>query len=225
MKRILILGLMLLISFTGGVYIYFKCEPVEPEQTIVTIQPLGTVDQLTLSECKRAITNYYGFTVHINDPISFPKSAYVNVKSPRYRADTLIRFLRRTKPDSVDYVCGITEADISTTKYDHWPTKSIKKPEYKYTDWGVCGLGFRPGEANIVSTFRLKGQVSKSKLNERLRKVVCHELGHNLSLSHCDSSQCFMRDAAETVKTIDQVNEHLCSSCQKKVNWYLQLTN
>ena len=58
----------------------------------------------------------------------------------------------------------------------------MKKPKSKYEDWGIFGLGYRPGNAAMVSTFRLR----KPGLTiERLQKVVTHEIGHNLGLKHC----------------------------------------
>ena len=42
----------------------------------------------------------------------------MNIKSPRYRADSILRILKREKPDSIDYLIGILNKDISTTKRD-----------------------------------------------------------------------------------------------------------
>jgi archaemetzincin len=117
--------------------------------------------------------------------------------------------------DSIDFVMGITAADISTTKRDRFG--SIKEPKEKYTDWGVFGLGYRPGSCTMVSIFRLKNPDKKLFLS-RLKKVCVHELGHNLGLHHCTSSDnCVMKDAAETIKTIDKVELSLCESCKNKV--------
>ena len=45
-----------------------------------------------------------------------------------------------------------------------------------------------------------------------------HELGHNLGLKHCDKdAKCLMRNAAETVKTVDQVDLKLCTYCLSKI--------
>ena len=40
-----------------------------------------------------------------------------------------------------------------------------------------------------------------------------------MGLKHCDSDKnCVMRDAAETIKTIDHVKLSLCSACLDKIN-------
>lgn len=150
-------------------------------------------------------------------PIPIPDRAFTQIKSPRYRADSLIRILRHHKPDSLNYIIGLTKKDISVTKKDK--NGNIKQPESKYADWGILGLGFRPGVSCIVSTFRLYHS-DERKFIDRLKKVSLHELGHNLGLDHCPSEDCLMRDAAESVKTVDFVKLSLCDKCKKAAKIY-----
>ncbi len=108
----------------------------------------------------------------------------------------------------------MTNKDISFTKKDK--KGNIKQPEYKYKDWGIFGLAFVPGSSCIISTHRLKK--NKSKFVERFNKVCIHELGHNLGLKHCKfHGKCVMRDAAETIKTVDHVDLILCDNCKQKI--------
>jgi archaemetzincin len=163
---------------------------------------------------KAVIIEIYGFDVRIADPIETPSAAYVNIKSPRYRADSLIRYLRKIKADSIDFIMGLTSKDISVTQKDK--DGKIKAPEYKYRDWGIFGLAFMPGESSIVSTYRLRS--NKQKFIERFKKVCVHELGHNLGLAHCTKhDKCVMRDAAETIKTVDHVDLYLCDKCKQRI--------
>lgn len=153
--------------------------------------------------------------MEVLNSISIPESAFINVKSPRYRADSLIRILKRTKPSEYDHVLGLISKDISTTKRDE--NGNVLKPAYKYEDWGIFGLGFRPGPSCIVSTFRLDTP-NKELLVERIKKVCNHELGHNMGLPHCTSSdKCVMKDGAESIKTVDHVNLVLCDDCKSKI--------
>lgn len=122
--------------------------------------------------------------------------------------------MRRIKPDTVSHILGLTKVDISVTKYGD--DGEIKAPEHKYKDWGIFGLGFRPGASCVVSNYRLKHS-NKQKYIDRLKKVTLHELGHNLGLPHCPDKHCFMRDAAETIKTIDAVELNLCNLCFNKI--------
>lgn len=202
--------IFILISIT-----LLACSTTENQKTTVAIQALNSFPKNLQDTVIHAIKKFYGFDVVTFKDIDIPKEFYITVKSQRYRADSIIHYLRANKPDSVDFVIGLTTTDISTTKKDK--NGNIKKPLSKYKDWGIFGLGFRPGASCVVSTFRLNH--SKSNISEsRLKKVVMHELGHNLGLPHCPNKNCFMQDAAETIKTIDSVELNLCEKCFKLVN-------
>lgn len=114
--------------------------------------------------------------VAINRTIALPASAYYS-KRGRYRADSLIRFLKSKTPEG-HITIGMTTKDISTTKGQK-------------EDYGIMGLGYQPGKACVVSTFRLK----KRNLTDQFVKLSLHELGHTAGLPHCPISTCFMRDA------------------------------
>jgi archaemetzincin len=185
------------------------------KKTLIGIQPFNDFPKAISDSISSAIKNVYQFeTVQLQQQ-QLPKVAFINIKSPRYRADSLLKFLKRNKPDSISYILGLTTKDISTTKRDK--DGSIKEPLSKYTDWGVFGLGYRPGPSSIVSTFRYKTN-KRSLFIERLQKICVHELGHNLGLTHCTSGlKCVMQDAAETIKTVDNVEMKLCISCKKQL--------
>ena len=185
------------------------------EETFVAIQPFGEFNSKEAKMMQQEISEFYHVNVTVLKPIDLPKNAYINVKSSRYRADTLIRFLRKNIDRNYDFVIGLTDKDISTTKYSNRSTKTIKEPTYKYADWGIFGLGFMPGKSCIVSTFRLK----EKNFRSRFIKICCHELGHNFGLPHCSDKSCIMQDAAETIKTIDNVKLNLCNSCKKKIGF------
>ena len=90
---------------------------------------------------------------------------------------------------------GITSYDISSTKNG--------KP-----DFGIMGLGFRPGKACVASDFRLKDK-------SNFFKVVIHELGHTAGLHHCPEKTCFMRDAEGHNPTDEETG--FCPSCKKSL--------
>lgn len=185
---------------------------------VIAIQPYEGIPMEHVQEVRSALENYYHYEVKVLPSIPLPDKAFIKVKSPRYRADILLRLLNENLPKGVHHVIGLTAKDISTTKYENWQTREVKKPEWKYEDWGIFGLGQTPGTACIVSTYRLKGNVSQSLFLERLRKVVCHEVGHNLGLLHCEhSTECFMRDGAESINTVDHETEKMCHHCEQKI--------
>ena len=193
------------------------------EETRIAIQPFEGFEKPYSDTVKSALESLYGVEVIILEEIEIPQFAFVNIKSPRYRADTLIRFLRANESyDKFDHIIGLIKEDISTTKYKDYATKEIKQPENKYKDWGIFGLGFCPGKSCIVSSYRLHKSTSNENFIERLKKISCHEMGHNFGLPHCPDKNCIMQDAAETIKTIDNVKLHLCEECRKKIGLGLE---
>lgn len=180
----------------------------------VGIQPFDTFSQALTDTIAHTIASFYHVKTIILTQKEIPATAFVNIKTPRYKADKIIKMQAQNKPDSLDYVFSLTDSDISTDKKDDFGF--TKKPESKYADWGIMGLAYRPGNSCIVSTFRLKNTNTRNFI-ERLKKVSVHEFGHNLGLSHCKSQACVMRDAAETITTVDGVKLALCSKCKEKI--------
>ncbi len=188
MAPILLLGISLLLVC---------CDQEEKtwvnKKVIVDIQPFEGIPAATVQLVATQIKQFYPL-VEVKESIALPASSFY-VPRNRYRADSLIHFLRRkTQPSHV--TIGLTNKDISTTNDG---TK----------DWGVMGLGFRPGNACVVSTFRL----NKNRIDSQFYKVSIHELGHTSGLDHCPEKTCFMRDADGGNKT-DELDT-FCSNCSK----------
>lgn len=193
-----------------------SCSNSNPGDINVGIQPMGNIPSDIIDSVSNTLKSVYGFNVTILQRADIPAETYTSVKTPRYRADLIIAHLKHTQPSGIDYTIGLMNKDISTTKKDK--NGNIKSPSSKYSDWGIFGLGYRPGPSSVVSTFRLQTK-DQEQFYQRLRKVCMHEIGHNLGLKHCTSSQsCVMRDAAETIKTIDQVDLILCQNCKSMIN-------
>ena len=98
----------------------------------IAIQPYGSVSQAVIDSVSSGLARIYGSTIVVLDEIDLPESAFVNIKSPRYRADSLLAHLKRIKPNDVDYIVGLASSDISTTKRDR--KGNIKSPKSKYQD-------------------------------------------------------------------------------------------
>lgn len=179
-----------------------KQDPTNKNRPIVLLQPLQFSDTASLQQLKDSIEQFYNVTVYIAASKAFPEHLYYKPRN-RYRADRIIHWLRMNIADSIRTVVGITSKDVSTTKGDAY-------------DYGVMGLGYHPGHACVVSTFRAaKTAKNKSHLQQRLLKLVIHEMGHNFGLPHCSNEECFMVDAEGQMK-LDQ-EKYLCSSCKKKL--------
>lgn len=185
------------------------------EKVVVGLLPYKGIDSKYVTGVKTEIEQYYKVEVRILDGIALPQAAFINVKSPRYRADSLIAFQKRLEAKGVDFIIGLTDKDISATK--RGGNGKIKKPEWRYADFGIMGLAFCPGNSAVVSSFRLKS-ADKARQFGRFKKVALHELGHNFGLPHCPDKKCVMTDAVESIKTVDNARPALCNACKKKLD-------
>ncbi|PWV49611.1 matrixin family metalloprotease [Chitinophaga sp. S165] len=180
-----ILAILLLLTFAGCDN---SADNRKGSDTHIIILPLGNVDENYLKEAYDNIQQISG-QAELHAAVDMPDMAFYAPRN-RYRADSLIRWMsHQAKPNEI-YV-GVTMQDISTTKGE-------------YADFGVMGLGYCPGRACVVSSYRLKNK-------KNFYKVVIHELGHNMGLQHCADSTCFMRDAKGGDPTGEE--KAFCKSC------------
>lgn len=180
----------------------------------IALTPYDGFDHQMTMTIQSALSSTFNQPVYILPAKDIPRSAFVNIKTPRYRAEALLIDLKNNKPDSIAYMLGLTNEDISTTKRDE--DGNVLEPAEKYQDWGIFGLAYTPGSSCVVSTFRIKDKDHELFI-ERLTKICIHEIGHNYGLDHCSSDKCIMNDAAETIKTIDWVDAEFCTNCIEKI--------
>jgi archaemetzincin len=190
------------------------CSIPDRSSLTVALQPYDHVPAAWLDSIAVALEREHGAHVYALPPRALPMTAFTHTKTARYRADSLLRHLLHIKPDSIDLILGLTRHDMSTTKYD--AAGKVLEPASRYSDWGVFGLGYRPGKASVLSSFRL-GE-GHQLLIQRMQKVAVHEVGHNRGLPHCDNQSCVMRSAAERLSTIDAVKARMCDQCRRAVH-------
>lgn len=192
MKKII---LILLLSFFGLTGFYF----LKPIKTIY-IQPLGEVSPEYIDLVKKSIKSFYGFECIIKPKKAITKNMLSPIKK-RIDADKAI-----LENVSFDNYLIITEKDICHRK------------DKNNTEFGILGLGGIYGKTCIISTFRLKRNVSKQKILERLEKVALHEIGHNLGLNHCENNnKCMMSSAKGAISQVDYEEVWLCEKCMKQI--------
>jgi archaemetzincin len=168
--------------------------------TTIYLIPLGNVNASTSQFVQRSVKSFYGFECVIKKQEPLTKNLLAK-SNTRYEATTILNTYKSNENRLL-----LTESDIAYRKSDTFP------------EWGIFGLGFRPGSTCVVSTFRLKKGVSHSKFLERLQKVCIHEIGHNLGLPHCTASPiCLMNDANGTIKQVDKEQLIFCESCKDKI--------
>ncbi|MEO6251760.1 MAG: matrixin family metalloprotease [Ferruginibacter sp.] len=166
--------------------------PFAKNNIVIDIQPFNGISDVQVQYVFKEIKKVYPY-IEIQKAIALPQLAWYAPRN-RYRADSLIHFLsRQTIKGHV--TIGLTNKDISTTKNT-------------IVDFGIMGLGFRPGNACVASSFRL----SKTETNMQLFKLAIHELGHTQGLAHCPVSTCFMRDAEGRNPTNEE--KEFCKKCK-----------
>ncbi|AZA90519.1 archaemetzincin-like protein [Chryseobacterium nakagawai] len=168
-----------------------KVQKQKPAITIL-IQPFRGIQSEKVKTVAEGIKKVYP-NVKVLEAIDFPGNAYYKERN-RYRADSTIKFLN-TKTREGFVTIGLTSKDISVTKG-------------KIKDFGVMGLGYRPGKACIASDFR----VNKKNSDEQFYKIAIHELGHTQGLPHCPEKMCFMRDAEGKNPTNEETD--FCKKCK-----------
>lgn len=166
-------------------------EKISKSMTIL-IQPFKDFSSESTAKTTEEIRKIYP-KVQVMEAIDFPANAYYKERN-RYRADSVIKFLNsRTKEGFV--TIGLTSKDISVTKG-------------KIKDYGIMGLGYRPGKACVASKYRL----DKKNGDEQFFKIAIHELGHTQGLKHCPEKTCFMRDAEGGNPTDEE--KDFCQKCK-----------
>jgi archaemetzincin len=167
-------------------------------ELIISIQPFNDLPEEYLEYVIQELRKVYP-RVSIQPPIELPQTA-LNQSGTRYRADSLIRFLRdrRYYIKSTQIVIGLTSKDISVTKG-------------QTSDCCLMGLSYRPGKACVASSYRLK----KHNKPQNLFKLAIHELGHTQGLHHCLYSTCLMKATKN-----DHFNKmtNFCPKCKETLN-------
>ena len=169
------------------------------DSSSTALLPLADVSNNQIQLLARELQLFYGMKVGVLPRKAMPEISRLK-NTRRYSAPVMLQWLKKQKPANYDRILGVTTCDIYTRKGP-------------YPHWGIFGFGYKPGEACIVSEYRLKQFGAKT--DTFLTLVTLHEIGHNLGLPHCARHpSCLMNDAKGTARTLFAEKKWLCSNCR-----------
>lgn len=172
---------------------------------VIYVQPLEPAPaQDVLDAIAMGLKAFYPVDVRVLPTAAMPQHAWFGPRA-RWDADLVLPWLAERLPAGGTKVLGVTTADIFTH-------------DAKRGHWGVLGLGYLGGKANVISTFRARRGVPTKVVRARIAKVAVHEVGHNFGLAHCTSHRhCLMDDANGTVRSTDRERD-LCPACRRRLS-------
>ncbi len=173
----------------------------------VLIVEIGAFPDDLKADVVRALKAELQVEVEELDAIALPKAAYYPPRK-RYRADKLLDILDELHggAPATTRVLGLTSVDISTTN-----------PPFE--DWGIFGLGNMPGQAAVVSAYRLKRKAKdRDHVKFRVSSTAVHEVGHTFGLPHCSEDRCVMQDAEGGIENTDLGTGTLAAGCRAQID-------
>ena len=172
-----------------------------PESYVhIDLQPFGDFTQKEANQLKEELEKHlvpiYLSEIEVLPKKDIPASCLYKPRN-RYWAGNILGFLKQQNQGSDFVTIGLTHRDISTSIHGNY-------------NYGIMGLSFRPGNACVVSTFRLKRK-------DDLWKVTTHEFLHSRGLPHCKKNdpKCLMQDAHG--KNTFYMKNGLCQDCQNSL--------
>jgi archaemetzincin len=177
-----------------------KDQVFKPNQTThIAIKPYHDISDELVQLVSKELEEFYHLKTVILPRGEMPDSCK-NPYKKRYNANKILDYLKFEKPKDIPFILALT-------------TKGIATKNDKYYEWGILGLGSRPGPVCVISTANMGKE--EIKLKDRLIKVCLHEMGHNFGLPHCEygDKRCLMRSANGTVRTVDEEEKFLCIKC------------
>jgi archaemetzincin len=183
------------------------------QHSIIAIQPLSNDYSSTqLDSIAGELARFYDSKVLILSPVTIPGHYYFSgIK--QYCADSILQFLSNLLKDSAVEIIGLTHERIYTIK---------DSKGHLYFDENVLGLGFQPGQVCIVSDYKFNSDnqlyfENAASYSKRLKKVIMHEVGHNLGLAHCDDLNCIMSAQNGEIFYLDKCRDDYCAKCRSKI--------
>jgi archaemetzincin len=164
----------------------------------------------------RFLSLYFRRPVEWQDPLEGAgrrrKASHSPSAGLQYHTDPILHALARKIPPGARLVMGLT-------LYDLYPDES----------WNfVFGVAVPSRRVGVYSLARLSHWFHGARVDARERrdallramKVLAHEVGHLMGLSHCVKYSCLMA-GTNSLEETDRHPLHLCPVCLAKLAWSL----
>lgn len=169
----------------------------------IQLLPLGSVPAELLAELRNGLRREFLVPCELLSPEPDPRFAY-NVTRQQYHSTEILAYMRNREAPQSTRLLGVTAVDL------YIPILTFVFGEAQLQ--GICAL---------ISAHRLCQEfyglpANPTLFHARLLKEAIHELGHTLSLTHCDNYQCVM-SPSHAVEWIDLKSPTFCPTCRLQV--------
>jgi archaemetzincin len=164
------------------------------------IIPMGCLGDLAVHIVAAHLQAFLEIPVDVLEPREVPSDAFQHHRQ-QYDAALVISYLAQLSYSKYGRIVALTNVDLCI-------------PILTYV-FGEAEVG---GRVAVVSNFRLRhnedGTTARlDRYYERLAKVSLHEIGHTLSVYHCEDPKCLMRYSPK-VHHLDEVELCFCERCE-----------
>jgi archaemetzincin len=200
MKKLLKISTVLLTLLISTSYVGLK-----PHSNEISIVVIGEFPKKDVEFVRNKLKKFYNCKVNVLPKIDIPVNCKVKGLQ-KYSSSKIVKLLNK-KFDTVDgKVIALTQVDICTDR---------KLNGKIFKNWGVLGLSILGTKSCVVSNKRMK-----TNYYGKLEKVSIHEIGHSLTIPHCESnSRCLMNDAKGKGFKIDKELLWMCKDCKHKIKY------
>ena len=167
-------------------------------ETIGIVQ-IGSTLNVPIRDLSLSLTEKFSnITIHPAPALPDPSEAYDSRRNQYHSTRILVLLERHLGMTEFNRILGMTSSDLFV-------------PGMNF----VFGEARCPGQAGVVSTFRLRQFAEPSnedRVVSRIRKEAVHEISHMFGLQHCSDRNCVMYFST-TLTDTDMKSEDYCSAC------------
>jgi archaemetzincin len=169
----------------------------------IQLMPFGAVPAELLERLSRGLMREFSMPCQVLAAEPEPAFAF-NVTRRQYLSTQILASLTQRTTSDTWRLLGVTCVDL------YIPILTF-----------VFGEAQLQGNCALVSAHRLHQEfyglpADTGLVHERLLKESAHELGHTLTLSHCDDYECVM-SASHGVEYIDLKTSRFCKGCRSSI--------